>query len=483
MKKSLTDKGQSDRVLHHFRFGEHLGEGGMAQVYSAHDGSLERTVALKLLRAELDANTDHHERFFQEAKILADIDHPGTIPIFEAGVLPDGQSCYSMQKIEGETLQELLDKRTGEDIQNRHKTAHFLDIFERISQTIAFAHQRGIIHRDIKPDNIMVGELGQVFVIDWGLAKRLSTEELTSDSKTLVGSVLGTPAYMSPEQADGYTHESDERADVFSLGTILYEILTGAQPFKAGTNREALSRVRYHDPDPPTRLNRRTNRTLAAICTKCLRKDPFRRYANAAELAQDVRRYREHLPVTACKPSLREHLFNWAWRRPALASTIGTLAIIGLLTLFGVLFHASFERHIVNEAYTQIDAWKAERMAIADEIKHLKALPYPTRDSELTREKLHLHGVRDQVLFDLIRGTARGITGMLVYVSDEPASIILHELFKEQINELLAQGKTVEARAYLEAARDVSEEQTIFEFVGKEREWIDQVLEKISSEE
>ena len=483
MKESPKDKEQPAEVLHHFSLGEHLGEGGMAKVYTAHDEKLERLVALKLLRRELESDPGHSERFFQEARILADINHPGTIPVFEAGKLPDGHRFYSMQKIEGETLQTLLDNRTKEEIRSRHRTVRFIDIFERACQTVAYAHQRGVIHRDLKPDNIMVGELGQVFVIDWGLAKKLPTEEVVSDSMTIVGEVMGTPAYMSPEQAHGYTIESDERTDVFSLGTILYEILTGEQPFQAQTAREALSKTRYHDPDPPDKLNKRTNRSLSAVCMKCLHKDPFQRYPNATELALDVRRHLEHLPVTACKPSLREQLFNWVWRRPALASTAGTLAFLGFLTIFGMAFHASFERHLVGQAYAQIDEWKSERVAIAEEIERLSELPPDHQDFSSTQKELQRLHIRDRVLFDLIRGNARGVTGMLVYLSDDQAEIVLSELFKEQINKLVDQGRVAEARAYLEASKEVSENQTIFKHVLKEREWIDQFLDELNSEQ
>ncbi len=481
MKQSPKDSEHPTEVLHHFSLDEHLGEGGMAKVYTAHDSKLERLVALKLLRPELESDPSHSERFFQEARILAEINHPGTIPVFEAGMLPDGHSFYSMQKIEGETLQELLDNRTTEEIKSRHKTAHFIDIFERVSQTVAYAHQRGVIHRDLKPDNIMVGELGQVFVIDWGLAKKLPTEEEVADSMTIVGEVMGTPAYMSPEQAHGYTYESDERTDVFSLGTILYEILTGKQPFQAKTAREALSKTRYHDPEPPNKLNKRINRSLSAVCMKCLHKDPFQRYPNATELALDVRRHLEHLPVTACTPSLREHFYNWVWRRPALASTVGTLAFLGVLAIFGMAFHASFERHLVGQAYAQIDTWKDERVVIAEEITRLSKLPSDIQDPLSAQEELQRLRIRDRVLFDLIRGTARGITGMLVYLSDDQAGLILQELFKEQINKFLDQGRMTEAQAYLEAVREVSEQHTIFEHVLKDREWIDQLLDQLST--
>ena len=483
MEKSTSEKGQPAGVLHHFSCGDHLGEGGMARVYTAHDSKLDRTVALKLLRQELESDPDHRDRFFQEARILANIDHPGTIPVFEAGMLPDGQSFYSMQKIEGETLQKLLDNRIKEEIESRHRTVHFIDIFERVCQTVAYSHQRGIIHRDLKPENIMVGELGQVFVIDWGIAKKLPDEKWAGESKTVVGSVMGTPAYMSPEQADGYTYESDERTDVFSLGTILYEILTGKQPFQAETNREALSKVRYHDPDPPSKLNKLTNRSLSAICMKCLHKDPFQRYPSATELALDVRRYLEHLPVTACKPRFIERILNWSWRRPALASTLGTIVLLVLLAFFGIAFQASLELHKVSEAYEIIDLLKEERAAIAQQIAQLSESSIGTQDVISKQERLLRLHARDQVLHDLIRGTAWGIMGLTIYTSDKRPSIILRELFQEKIESLLDQDRTIMAQAYLDAIRELKRERHIFGYLRADRDWMEQYLEKLREEQ
>ncbi|MEA3231710.1 MAG: serine/threonine-protein kinase [Thermodesulfobacteriota bacterium] len=468
----------------HFEPGEHLGEGGIAQVRAAHDDSLQRMVALKILRPELADDGDHRERFYREAQILADLDHPGAIPVFEAGTLPNGHCFYSMQKVDGRTLQEFLDDRSKEDILSRHKTAHFIDIFERVCQTVAFAHQRDIIHRDLKPENIMVGELGQVFVIDWGIAKRLATEDDGGDSKTRVGSVMGTPAYMSPEQAEGRSIESDQRTDVFSLGTILYEILVGKQPFRADSAREAFSRVRFHDPDPPRTLDRRTSRTLSAICMKCLHKDPFRRYPSATELTQDLRRYQEHLPVTAIDPRLRDRFYNWVRRRPAWASALGTLAVFVLAIVSGFVFHASIENHIVGNAYDQIDVWQEQRTELGREISRLrKLLDNGSQDPSATRKTLHDLHARDHVLSDLIRGTARGITGLTVYSPEDRATSILRDLFEEKINRLMTEDRFVEVRASLESLKDVHDDNDLFNLSIEDRKWIDQHLKEVERAE
>ena len=226
-----TESSASDRYL----IGETLGEGGMAVVQKATDVNLQRPVAVKRLRPEYAAQGDIRQRFFAEAEILAGLDHPGTTPVFEAGLLPDGDCFYAMKKVRGKTLGDLMKERIPDDYLDRSNRAQFIGIFSRACQAVASAHDQGVIHRDLKPENIMVDDFGVVYVMDWGLAKQLVEDDdgNQSDSqRTRLGAVMGTPAYMSPEQASGHAAESDRQTDVFSLGVMLYEILTGVNPFR-----------------------------------------------------------------------------------------------------------------------------------------------------------------------------------------------------------------------------------------------------------
>jgi serine/threonine protein kinase len=257
-----TDSTSGDRYL----IGETLGEGGMAIVQKATDVQLQRPVAVKRLRPEYAAQTDIRQRFFAEAEILASLDHPGTTSVFEAGLLPDGDCFYAMKKVRGKTLGELMNERIPDDLLDRSNRAHFIEIFIRVCQAVAAAHNQGIIHRDLKPENIMVDDLGVVYVMDWGLAKQLVEDDdgKQSDSqRTRIGAVMGTPAYMSPEQASGHAAESDRQTDVFSLGVMLYEILTGVNPFRGETAVDSMKGVMYHEPEPPRKRNPRVSRVMS----------------------------------------------------------------------------------------------------------------------------------------------------------------------------------------------------------------------------
>ncbi len=258
---SPGDQGSSDSIEPHERIdsasgnryliGETLGEGGMAVVYQATDIELQRPVAVKRLRTEYAVQKEIRQRFFAEAEILAGLDHPGTTPVFGAGQLPDGDPFYAMKKVHGQTLFELLEERSEDDLRDRGNRAHFIEIFIRACQAVAAAHDQGVIHRDLKPANIMVDDLGVVYVMDWGLAKRLVEDEDGDQSdpqRTRLGAVMGTPAYMSPEQASGHGATSDRQTDVFSLGVMLYEILTGVNPVRGTTAVESMKGVMYHEP-------------------------------------------------------------------------------------------------------------------------------------------------------------------------------------------------------------------------------------------
>jgi serine/threonine protein kinase len=242
-----------------YELGEPVGRGGMGTVYRARDRRLERDVALKVMNAPAPAPAEV-ERMRREAQILARLEHPGIVPVHDLGVLPGGRLFYVMKLVRGRRLDEAVE---GEPLPGR------LRKFERICEAVAFAHVQGVVHRDLKPENVMVGPFGEVLVLDWGVAKLLEGAGRAADSQ---GTVLGTPGYMSPEQARGETEGIDGRTDVYGLGAILRFLIAG----EAGA---------------PARL--------AAVAARAMAGDPALRYASVGELSAEVRRYLDGGPVEA----------------------------------------------------------------------------------------------------------------------------------------------------------------------------------------
>jgi serine/threonine protein kinase len=270
----------------------HLARGGMGSVWLAEDAVLKRQVALKVLDLVAPAD-DLAARLLQEARILAGLEHPGIVPVHDAGTLADGRAFYCMKYVEGETLaQHIADKSLPDKLR----------LLERIADPLDFAHARAFIHRDLKPENIMIGAFGEVLVMDWGLAKVGAASQMPAEDEpatnvqpaqnssrvTGQGSVLGTPGYMSPEQARGSTTEIDHRTDVFSLGAILSFMLTGSAP---GELPAATGSV---------------PRPLQAIREKAMAADPNARYQSAGEMAADIARYLDGAPVLAYPEGLLE---------------------------------------------------------------------------------------------------------------------------------------------------------------------------------
>jgi len=282
-----------------YRALRHLARGGMGTVWLAEDTILNRQVAVKILDPADDSG-ELASRLLREARVLARLEHPGIVPVHDAGTLGDGRAFYCMKYVEGQTLDQYVG--SGSSLPER------LNLVQRIAEPLAFAHSRGILHRDLKPENIMIGSFGEVLVMDWGVAKvkegvrsAVGTEAQGDSSSNLAnglpgtahGRILGTPGYMSPEQARGDIDSIDERADVFSLGAILAFMLTGG-----GT--EELDRSRPSGPSQPL------PRPLKAVCAKAMAPDPTTRYGSVQDLSSDVAKYLEGLPVVAYRESIFE---------------------------------------------------------------------------------------------------------------------------------------------------------------------------------
>src|SRR5438270_3398190 len=248
---------------------EEVGRGGQGVVYRARQKSLNRTVAIKVIGLGQFASTPHLKRFRQEADAAASLEHPQIVPIYEIG--ERDRSCYfSMKFVEGGQLDAVLE---GKPMPVRQAA----ELMLKIARTVQFAHEHGILHRDIKPGNILLDKKGEPHLTDFGLARLVETESTVTRTKE----VLGTPSYMAPEQAVGETTKLTSATDVYGLGAVLYQLLTGQPPFAGGTTYDTVKLLLETEPRQPRLLNPKVDRDLSAICLKCLEKEPARRYASA----------------------------------------------------------------------------------------------------------------------------------------------------------------------------------------------------------
>ena len=296
-----------------------LGRGGMGVVYRARQLGLNRTVALKMILAGAYATRAERRRFAREAELVAGLRHPNLVQVYDVGDL-EGRPYFSMEFVEGGSLAEAI---AGTPRPARQAA----ELVATLADAIAAAHGGGVVHRDLKPSNVLLTADGTPKVTDFGLARRLEV----GSSLTLTGATMGTPSYMAPEQAQGRAQAIGPAVDVYALGAILYELLTGRPPFRAETPTETVQQVIHQDPAPPSRLNARVPRDVETICLKCLHKDPRQRYATAAALADDLRRFEEGRPIQARPLSRGARLWRRVRRRPADAALVAmALALVGL---------------------------------------------------------------------------------------------------------------------------------------------------------
>lgn len=288
-----------------YRVQREIARGGMGTIYLAEDTHLSRLVAIKVLNTS-EMNPQMVERMQQEAGIIARLEHPGIVPVHDVGSLPDGRVYYVMKYVRGKRLDHHLE--TSLSLRER------LRLFRTACEAVAFAHAHGVIHRDLKPENIMIGPFGEVLVMDWGIAKVLDESEMHLPSKaasqlrstsitTGHGTVLGTPAYMAPEQSSGEVSLIDRRADVYSLGAILYFILLASSP-KLEEGRTATS---LHSDMVRLRVPKR----LAAICAMAMALHREQRYADAAALSREIDRFLEGRQIVAYRENLAERALRW----------------------------------------------------------------------------------------------------------------------------------------------------------------------------
>ena len=325
-----------------------LARGGMGVVYLARSNELHRQVALKVLRGGDDHSRDGLERFQTEARVIARLRHPQIVGIHEVGTC-NGRSYLVMDYIEGGSLRDRLEQGTLDP-------PEAAELARVMAEALAYAHERSILHRDVKPGNILLSSEGPVLT-DFGLAKDVSCLEA---SPTLSGQPIGTPAYMAPEQARGDSEQIDRRTDVYALGATLYEMLSGSPPFTGGSVYDVLDRLTQEPPPRLRRVRPEVERDLETIILTCLAKDPARRYATAGALAEDLRRYLEHEPIEARRPSFLERGKLWLRRHRRVAQTAG-VSLIALVVVAGAEAQVLFARLRRDHETMQEAQFKSQR--------------------------------------------------------------------------------------------------------------------------
>jgi hypothetical protein len=362
-----------------------IGEGGMGRVHDGFAPDLGHYVAVKILRAEYADDAEVRARFEEEVALLAQIDHPGCPPVYGQGQDADGLPCYAMKKVEGRTLADLLAER-GHATRSKPWRKRLLGILLDACDTVAYAHELGIVHRDLKPENILIDQHSSVYVIDWGLAKRVAIGSGSAEApRTLPGKVMGSPGYMSPEQADGHGDTAGPQTDVFALGAVLYEILTGHRPFGGAGGREEMLAAVHRDPKPPHRRNWRVPRSISHICLKALSKDPAKRYGDARGLATDLRAFFEG------RLGWMERTLDLARLYPVKAFFCALLAVIVLFVAVNVVAQFWTDQQLANRALTRVAELDAELAEVAGDAETVRARikdekASPTRKAELRKD-------------------------------------------------------------------------------------------------
>ncbi len=318
---TLLENSRLPREFGPYQLLEEIGRGGMGVVYKARQKALDRVVALKMILATHLASPEHIRRFQTEAWAAARLRHSNITHIHDVGQ-HNGQHYFTLDYIEGESLAQRIARQ-------RLSTEAIVRVVSAVARAVEHLHAQGVVHRDLKPSNILLDRDDQPYVTDFGLAKVF----VPGSEATTTGVIVGTPSYMAPEQASGRGSEVGPATDVYSLGAILYELLTGEPPFRCENPVDTLLDILSREPRYPRQLNPRAPHGLELICLKCLAKSPADRYGSAAALADDLDRFARHEPLSVRPPNVVERVTQWSRREPALAWRLGALAIFYLVEL------------------------------------------------------------------------------------------------------------------------------------------------------
>jgi WD40 repeat protein len=396
---------------------EELGRGGMGVVYKARHLALRRIIALKMILGGAYASGAHLDRFRTEAEAIARLQHPHIVQIHEVGE-HEGLPYLALEYCDGGSLARKL---AGTPLQPAAAAA----LVEKLASATQAAHDKGVIHRDLKPGNVLLAEDGTPKISDFGLAKRLDdTGKIIADGLTETGAIMGSPSYMAPEQAGGKSKQLGPACDIYALGAILYECLTGRAPFQAATPWDTVMQVANVEPVPPARLNPKVPRDLETICLKCLQKEPGKRYASAADLADDLRRFQAGEVIRARPVGKLERTLKWVRRRPAVASLLAAVALLIVVGLGSFAWAFSLVLDARDEADDQ------RRQAVDDR----KLAQEQKRLADLARQRAQERLIR----LNLVTGNFLTETGdygsaLLRYcqawmLDDDAASEPLHRL-------------------------------------------------------
>jgi len=343
--------------------------GGMGRVWLARDNAIGRNVALKELRPETPSAPGIWNRFLNEAKVTGQLEHPGIVPVYEVDADDSDRPFYTMRFVKGQTLHDAIRDFTTLRTNGKSSPMGLRDLITAligVANAIGYAHSRGVLHRDLKGQNVVLGDYGEVIVLDWGLACIVGTAEVDDDQlpvsgsgvseQTNAGQVIGTPAYMSPEQALGQPEKMNAQTDVFGLGGILYEILTGQAPFKGPTVLETLEKAKACNPASPRLIWADAPKPLEAICLRALSKDQAERYDSAIEFADDLRRWQADESVSAYQDSLSVRISRWARRHRTMVVTAAALSVMAIVGLSASTILISQEQVRTAAAQTRAEA-------------------------------------------------------------------------------------------------------------------------------